>query len=124
VTVWLPAVGFVSDFHFHQILEKNGLYSEAVYQLFVDVKQASDSVNKEVLYSILTEFGMPMKLVRLIEICWNETYSKVIVVWSAYSFYKYKNYLKNVRGKIKIKTPWLRLFLFLLSKDLLKHLHI
>jgi hypothetical protein len=31
------------------------------------------------LYNILTEFGVPMKLVRLIKICLNETYSKVCI---------------------------------------------
>jgi hypothetical protein len=29
------------------------------------------------LYNILIEFGVPMKLVRLITMCLNETYSKV-----------------------------------------------
>jgi hypothetical protein len=33
----------------------------------------------EVLYSILFKFGIPKKLVRLIKMCLNETYSKVRV---------------------------------------------
>jgi hypothetical protein len=40
-------------------------------------KKAYDSVTREVLYSILVEFGIPKKLVRLIKMCLNETYSKV-----------------------------------------------
>jgi hypothetical protein len=46
-------------------------------QLFIDFKKAYDSVRRESLYSILTEFGVPMKLVSLIKMCLNETYSKV-----------------------------------------------
>jgi hypothetical protein len=34
-------------------------------------------VRREVLYNILIEFGIPMKLVRLIKMYINETYSKV-----------------------------------------------
>jgi hypothetical protein len=41
-------------------------YNEAVHQLFIDFKKASDSVRREVMYNILIEFGTPMKLVRLI----------------------------------------------------------
>jgi hypothetical protein len=52
-------------------------FSDIVHQPFVDFKKAYDSVRREVLYNILTEFGVPMKLVRLINMCLNEMYSKV-----------------------------------------------
>jgi hypothetical protein len=42
----------------------------------MDFKKAYDSVKSEALYNILLEFGIPKKLVRLIKICLNETYSK------------------------------------------------
>jgi len=57
-----------------QILEKKWEYNEAVHQLFIDFKKAYDSVWKEVLYNNLIEFGIPMKLVRLIKMCLIETY--------------------------------------------------
>ena len=43
-----------------------GEKDEAVHQLFMDFKKAFDSVRREGLYNILTEFGILMKLVRLI----------------------------------------------------------
>jgi uncharacterized protein VirK/YbjX len=52
-------------------------YIERVHQLLIDFKKAYDLVKREVLYSILTEFGVSMKLVMLIKMCLNETYSKV-----------------------------------------------
>jgi hypothetical protein len=36
-------------------------------------------VRREVLYNILIEIGIPMKIVRLIRMCLNETYSKVYI---------------------------------------------
>jgi hypothetical protein len=60
---------------FVRYLRKNG--SVMRHQLFIDFKKAYDSVRREVLYSILIEFGAPMKLIRLIKICLNETYSEV-----------------------------------------------
>jgi len=60
-----------------QVLEKKWRYNEAVHQLFIDFKKACDSVRREVLYNIYVEFGIPMKLVRLIKLCLNETYSVV-----------------------------------------------
>ena len=47
-------------------------YNEAMHQLFIDVMKAYDSVWREVLYNILIEFGIPMKLVRLIKMCLTE----------------------------------------------------
>jgi hypothetical protein len=61
-----------------QILEKKWEYTEAKLQLFIDFKN-SYSVRREVLYNILIEFGIPVKLVRLIKMCLNETYSRVCV---------------------------------------------
>jgi hypothetical protein len=41
-------------------------------RLSIDFEKAYDSVRREVLYNILIECGVPMKLVRLIKICLNE----------------------------------------------------
>ena len=60
------------------ILEKRE-YNEAVHQLFIDFKEAYDSVRREVLCNILLEFGIPMKLVRLIKMCMNDTCSRALV---------------------------------------------
>jgi hypothetical protein len=60
-----------------QILEKKWEYNGTVHQLFIDFKKAYDSVRREVLYNNLIEFGIPRKLVGLIEMCLNETYSTV-----------------------------------------------
>jgi hypothetical protein len=60
-------------------LEKKWEYNDAGYQLFIDFKKACDSVRTEVLNNILTEFGIPKKLVRLTKMCLNETCSRVRV---------------------------------------------
>jgi hypothetical protein len=56
-------------------------YNETTHQLFIDFKKAFVSVRKEVLYNILIEFGVPMKLVRPINMYLNETYSKVRLIF-------------------------------------------
>jgi hypothetical protein len=60
-------------FYIRQLLQKKWEYNGTVHQLFIDFKKAYDSIKREVLYNILLEFGMPKKLVRLIEMCLNET---------------------------------------------------
>jgi hypothetical protein len=62
-------------FYIRQILEEKWEYNGTVHQLFVDFQIACDSVRREVLL----EFGTTKKLVTLIKICLNETYSKVRV---------------------------------------------
>jgi len=64
-------------FCIRHILVKKLEYNIALHQLFIYFKKAYDSVRKKVLYHILIEFGIPMKLVRLIKMCLNETYSRV-----------------------------------------------
>jgi hypothetical protein len=64
-------------FYIWQILEKKWEYNGTVHQLFIDFKKAYDSLKTEVLYNILLEFCIPKKLVTLIKMCLNETYTKV-----------------------------------------------
>jgi hypothetical protein len=63
--------------------------------LFIDVKKAYDSVRREVLYNILTEFGITMKLVRLVKMCLNETYSRVRVGKHLSDTFPIKNGVEN-----------------------------
>jgi hypothetical protein len=60
-------------------LEKKWEYNGTVQQLFIDFKKAYDSIRREVLCNILIDFGIPRKLVGLIKMCLNETYSTVHV---------------------------------------------
>jgi hypothetical protein len=64
-------------FCIRRILEKTLEYNETAHQPFVNFKKAYGSLGREVLYNILIEFGVPMKLAGLIEIRLHETYSKV-----------------------------------------------
>jgi len=79
----------------HQILEKEWEYNEAVHQLFIDFKKAYDLIRKEVFYNIIMEFGIPMKLVRLIKIFLHETYSRVWVGKHLSDMFPIKNRLKQ-----------------------------
>jgi hypothetical protein len=87
ISVYLDVTG--------QLLEKKWEYSEAGHQLFIDFKKAYDSVRREVLYNIHIEFGIPMKLVRLVKICLNETYRRVRVGKHLSDTFPIKNVLKQ-----------------------------
>jgi hypothetical protein len=66
-------------FCIRQILEKRWEYNEAVRHLCVDFKKAYDSIRRDVLCNILIDFGIPLKLVRLIKVCLKQTYSLIRV---------------------------------------------
>jgi hypothetical protein len=71
-------------------------YNEAVHHLFIDFKEAYDSVRREVSYNIVIEFGIAMKLVRLIKMCWTETYSSRFPVGKSLSdMFPVRNGLKQ-----------------------------
>jgi hypothetical protein len=75
-------VGFdVTDrlliFYSRQILEEKREYNETVHQLFIGYKKDYDSVRREVLYKILIEFWVPMKLDRIIKTCQNKMVESV-----------------------------------------------
>jgi len=69
-----------------------------VHQLFIDFKKAYNSVRREVLYNILIEFGIPMKLVRLIKMCLAETCSRVRAGKHLSDMFSIKNSWQQVDG--------------------------
>jgi hypothetical protein len=69
-------------------------YNETIHQLFIDFKKAYESVRREVLYNIHIDFGVPMKLVRLIKMCLNETYSKIHIGKHLSDNFSIQNFLK------------------------------
>jgi hypothetical protein len=77
-------------------------YNGADHHLFIGFKKAYDSVRREVLYNILIESGIPMKLVGLIKICLNETYNGVWVGKHMSDMFPVKNGLKKRRNFITI----------------------
>jgi hypothetical protein len=81
-------------FSSRRILEKKWEYNEAMHQLCIDFKKAYDSLKTEALYNILIEFGIPMKLVRLIKMHLSETCSRVQVGKHLSEMFPIKNGLK------------------------------
>jgi hypothetical protein len=59
------------------ILEKTCEHKVDIHQLYIDYKQAYDTINRTELVEIMKEFGIPMKLVILVKMTLTNTNSKV-----------------------------------------------
>jgi hypothetical protein len=57
--------------------------------------KAFDSVRREALYNILVAFGIPVKLIRLINLYINETHSRVCVGKNLSDAFSVQNSLKQ-----------------------------
>ena len=66
-----------------------------VHHLFIDCKKAYDSVWRAVLYNSFIEFGIPMKLFRLIKMCSSDTLIAVQVGKCLSYTFPIKNGLKK-----------------------------
>jgi len=66
-------------FTIRQIMEKAWEYNITIHQLFVDFKQAYDSLYRNELFGIMMEFGIPEKLIRLAKATLTDTKCKILI---------------------------------------------
>ena len=64
-------------FALRQISEKYWEYDKDTWHIFVDFKQAYDSVHRRSMWNILRSFRVPEKLIRLITACYRNTKGRV-----------------------------------------------
>jgi len=60
-----------------QIVEKSHEFDIDTYLLFVDFRQAYDSINRYRLWKTMNQLGIPAKLVRLVKACVQHPMCKV-----------------------------------------------
>ena len=65
-------------FILRQILEKKREYNSEVHNLFMDFKKAYDSIHREGLFNIMTEFGFSRKLVKMTSVCLRGVRSRIL----------------------------------------------
>ena len=55
------------------ILEKYWEYNKNLYQIYIDYRQAYDSIHRTSMWQILKEYGIPQKLITMIKACYNNS---------------------------------------------------
>jgi len=68
-------------FTIQQIIEKYYKCDKDLFMIFVNFKQAYDSINRQKLWTTLRNFEILEKLVKRIEICNSNTYCKLRYQW-------------------------------------------
>jgi sorting nexin-29 len=81
-----------------QTLEKCWEYNLSVYQIYVDFKQAYDSIQRKKLYTIMYEFGLPLMLVRLVRATMTGTEAQVKVQTELTDTFEIRQGLKQGDG--------------------------
>lgn len=66
-------------FTLRQIMEKAWEFNISIHQLFVDFKQAYDSLERQPLFEIMNEFGIPRKLINLTKATLTDTKCKIMI---------------------------------------------
>lgn len=61
-------------FTIRKIMEKYYEFDRDLFMIFIDLKQAYDCVSRQQLWTMLRNFEIPEKLVKIIEICNSNTY--------------------------------------------------
>ena len=64
-------------FALRQISEKYYEFNRTVWNVFIDFSQAYDSIHRKSLWHILESFGVPNKLIKLLQACYSSTRGKV-----------------------------------------------
>ena len=64
-------------FTLRQVLEQRHLYKQATISVFLDFEGAFDSVDRQVLFNILVQKGVPIKFVNIIQSMYSQTYGRV-----------------------------------------------
>ena len=60
-------------FTIRQIMEKCREVNKDIWQLFIDFKQAYDSIQRPVLWEIMQEMDIPSKLINLVKACYSNS---------------------------------------------------
>jgi hypothetical protein len=82
-------------FVIRQIMEKSYEFAKDLHIVFIDYKQAYVSIDRERLWKILKNFGLPTKLINMIKLCNTNTSSEFKVNNEISSSFTINNGLKQ-----------------------------